>query len=74
VREAPSELDRVEASVGELERHVAALEEELAADWNNMDVLVAHRAARDELKSQLARWEELFEAAQEQEADSSQRP
>jgi hypothetical protein len=29
-----------------------------------MDVLTSHRAARDELKQLLERWEELFEAAQ----------
>jgi len=29
-----------------------------------MDTLTAHRAARDELTALLARWEELFEAAQ----------
>ena len=31
-----------------------------------MDVLSAHRAARDELKTLLERWEELFESAQSQ--------
>jgi len=34
-------------------------------------VLASHRAARDELQAQLARWEELFEAAQEAGADSA---
>ena len=47
---------------------MAALEAQLAADWTDMDLLAAHRAARDELQAQLARWEELFEAAQ---ADAS---
>ena len=60
----PSELDRVEAQIGELERQVAAMEERLAVDWADMDLLTAHRAARDELQRQLARWEELFAAAQ----------
>ena len=64
-RREPSELERVEAQVAELERRVATLEEQLADDWSNMDVLAAHRAARDELQAQLARWEELFEAAQD---------
>ena len=63
-RAQPSELDRVEAQIGELERQVAAMEEQLAADWADMDLLTAHRAARDELQRQLARWEELFTAAQ----------
>jgi hypothetical protein len=43
---------------------VASLEEKLAADWANMDLLHAHRAARDELQAQLARWEELFDESQ----------
>ena len=63
-RPRPSELDRVEAQIGELERQVAAMEERLAVDWADMDLLTAHRAARDELQRQLARWEELFAAAQ----------
>jgi hypothetical protein len=29
-----------------------------------MDVLTAHRAARDELQELLARWEALFDGAQ----------
>ena len=40
------------------------MEERLAVDWADMDLLTAHRAARDELQRQLARWEELFAAAQ----------
>ncbi len=60
-RPRPSELDRAEARVGELERRVASLEAKLAQDWTDMDVLTAHRTARDELKQELARWEELFE-------------
>jgi len=63
-RRTPSELDQVEAHIGALERRVAELEAKLAEDWTNMDVLTAHRAARDELRSLLVRWEELFEAAQ----------
>ena len=35
----------------------------LADDWTNMDVLSAHRAARDELVALIARWEVLFEEA-----------
>jgi len=64
-RRGPSELDRVETRIGELERHIASLESALAADWTDMDTLVSHRAARDELQSQLARWEELFAAEQD---------
>jgi ATP-binding cassette subfamily F protein 3 len=61
---ATTELERVERRIGELEHHVASLEEKLAADWANMDLLHAHRAARDELQAQLARWEELFDESQ----------
>ena len=60
----PVELDQVEARIATLERQVADLEAEARRDWTNMDVLTAHRAARDELPAPLARWEELFEAAQ----------
>ncbi len=63
-RKRPTELEQVEAQIGELEQQVATLEERLATDWADMDVLTAHRAARDELQLRLARWEELFEAAQ----------
>ncbi len=60
----PSELERVEASIATTEARVADLERELAEDWGNVDTLAAHRAAREELQALLARWEQLFEAAQ----------
>jgi ATP-binding cassette subfamily F protein 3 len=60
----PTELDRIEASIAAAEARVAELERQLAEDWGNVDTLAAHRAARDELQSLLARWEQLFEAAQ----------
>jgi ATP-binding cassette subfamily F protein 3 len=63
-RQPPSELATVEERIETLERHVAELEAKLAENWTNMDTLTAHRAARDELQSLLARWEQLFEAAQ----------
>jgi ATP-binding cassette, subfamily F, member 3 len=59
-----SELERVEVRIAALEQRVAELEVKLARDWTDMDVLAAHRAARDELQALLARWEELFEAVQ----------
>ncbi len=40
---------------------IAELERQLADDWSNVDVVAAHRRARDELQSLLARWEQLFE-------------
>ena len=60
----PSELERVEASIEAAEARVVELERRLADDWTNMDTLTAHRAARDELRALLDRWEELFEGAQ----------
>jgi ATP-binding cassette subfamily F protein 3 len=68
-RPGPTELERVEAQVAKLERHVAELEGRLAEDWTNMDTLAAHTAAREELQAQLGRWEELFEASQVEAAD-----
>ncbi len=63
-RRKPSELELLEAEIAETETRVEALERKLAENWTDMDVLTAHRAARDELKGQLVRWEELFESAQ----------
>ena len=59
-----SELQRVETAIDEREAQLAELERKLAQDWADVDTLAAHKAARDELASLLARWEELFEAAQ----------
>jgi ATP-binding cassette subfamily F protein 3 len=61
----PTDLELVEAKIAEVEARVAELEAKLAGDWTNMDVLTAHRAARDQLKELLERWEELFESAQQ---------
>jgi ATP-binding cassette subfamily F protein 3 len=60
----PSELERVEADIARQEETVADLERRLADDWGNVDLLAAHRGARDELQSLLDRWETLFEQAQ----------
>jgi ATP-binding cassette subfamily F protein 3 len=62
-KRAPSELERLEAEIEATESRVAELERTLSDDWTNMDVLTAHRAARDELTALLARWEVLFEDA-----------
>jgi ATP-binding cassette subfamily F protein 3 len=59
-----SELELVEAQIAAVEARVSELEGKLADDWTNMDVLVAHRASRDELKELLGRWEALFEGTQ----------
>ena len=62
-RKAPSELERLESRIAETEARVAELESTLASDWTNMDVLAAHRAARDELAQLIAHWEVVFEEA-----------
>jgi ATP-binding cassette subfamily F protein 3 len=61
-RAATSELDLLEARIADAEARVDDLEGRLANDWSNIDLLAAHRAARDELRGLLGRWEELFEA------------
>jgi len=63
-RKTPSELELVEAQIAAIETRISELEGTLAEDWANMDVLSAHRASRDELKTLLTRWEVLFEARQ----------
>jgi ATP-binding cassette, subfamily F, member 3 len=57
----PSELARIEAEIADRERTVAELEDRLANDWNDVELLAAHRSARDDLHSLLERWERLFE-------------
>jgi ATP-binding cassette subfamily F protein 3 len=57
----PSPLEVVEADIQRQEEAVAELERKLAGDWGNVELLAAHRAARDELQALLARWETLFE-------------
>ncbi len=63
-RASPTEIELVEASIAAVEYRISELEGKLAGDWNDMDVLTAHRAARDELQGLLARWEALFEDSQ----------
>jgi ATP-binding cassette, subfamily F, member 3 len=60
----PSQLERVETEIAAKEEAVADLERQLANDWGNVELLTAHRAARDELQGLLQRWETLFEQAQ----------
>jgi ATP-binding cassette subfamily F protein 3 len=62
-RKRPSELERLEADIAGREAEIADLERQLSEDWSNVDVVAAHRRARDELQTLLARWEELFETA-----------
>jgi ATP-binding cassette, subfamily F, member 3 len=64
VRRPPTELELLEGEIATVEARIADLERSLADDWTNMDVLGAHRAARDELVGLLERWEALFDEAQ----------
>ena len=48
-----------------------ALFDVIAEDWTNVDLLSAHRAARDDLAALLARWERLFEEAGARPVDRS---
>jgi len=59
----PSAIELVEKEVEQAEARVAELEQQLAQDWTDMNLLAAHRAARDELDALLRRWESLFEAS-----------
>ncbi len=58
----PSELELVEVSIAQVESRIGELEGLLVEDWSNMELLTAHRSARDELQTLLTRWEELFES------------
>ena len=44
----------------EIRARVAELERQLAEDWTNVDLVAAHRAAREDLAGLLTRWESLF--------------
>ncbi len=63
-RPQPTPLELVEREIERGEERVAELERRLAADWGSIDLLAAHRAAREDLEALLARWESLFEEAQ----------
>jgi ATP-binding cassette subfamily F protein 3 len=62
-QKGPAEIEQVERRITTLEEHVAQLEQRLAKDWTNTEMLAEYRAARDELQELLARWETLFESA-----------
>jgi ATP-binding cassette subfamily F protein 3 len=57
-------LELLEREVARTEERVRELERKLAEDWTNVDLVAAHRGARDDLAALLARWERLFEEAQ----------
>ena len=59
----PSALDAVEAEVEQAEARLAEVEQKLAADWSDVELVAAHKRARDELDTLLRRWESLFQAS-----------
>jgi len=59
----PSALDVVEAEVEKAEARLAEVEQKLAADWSDVELVAAHKRARDELDTLLRRWESLFQAS-----------
>ena len=61
VKAQPTPLELVEAEVARAEARVAELEGKLAVDWSDVDLLAAHRVAREDLEALLKRWEALFE-------------
>ncbi len=63
-RPKPTALELVELEVERAEERVAALEQELAANWGDVALLAAHRDAREDLAALLVRWESVFEEAQ----------
>jgi ATP-binding cassette subfamily F protein 3 len=61
---SPTAIELVEREIARTEERIAELERQLADDWTNVDLVNAHRAARDDLAALLSRWEGLFEEAQ----------
>jgi ATP-binding cassette subfamily F protein 3 len=60
-KKGPDPLAEVEARIAAQEALVARLEAKLAEDWSDVDTIAAHRRARDELQTLLARWEALVD-------------
>jgi ATP-binding cassette subfamily F protein 3 len=58
---APTPLELVEREIERSEQRVSELEQRLAEDWTNVDLVAAHRAARDDLEALLERWEALID-------------
>src|SRR6266498_1790276 len=63
-RSGPTQLEQLESEIAAREAAVAELERRLSEDWSDVNVLDAHRRARDELQELLSRWERPFEEAQ----------
>jgi ATP-binding cassette subfamily F protein 3 len=60
----PTPIELVEREIARTEERIADLERKLSDDWTNVDLVNAHRGARDDLAALLERWERLFEEAQ----------
>ena len=60
----PTPIELVEREIARTEERITELERQLADDWTNVDLVNAHRSARDDLTALLGRWEGLFEEAQ----------
>src|SRR5262249_54383250 len=60
----PTPIELVEREIARTEGRIAELERQLSDDWTNVDLVNAHRAARDDLAALLERWEGLFDEAQ----------
>jgi ATP-binding cassette, subfamily F, member 3 len=54
-------LELLEREIEEQEALIARIEGKLAEDWGDADTVAAHRAAREELQSLLARWERMLD-------------
>ena len=59
----PSALEQVEAEVEKAEARLAEVEQKLAADWSDVELVAAHKRARDQLDALLRRWESLFQGS-----------
>ncbi|MDX6515354.1 MAG: ATP-binding cassette, subfamily er 3, partial [Gaiellaceae bacterium] len=60
-RPRPTDLERLEGDIQAREQRLKQLEETLATDWTNADLVAEHRRAREELDALIARWESLAE-------------
>jgi ATP-binding cassette subfamily F protein 3 len=56
----PSPLELVEAEVERAEARLAEVEQRLAQDWSDTELVAAHQRARSDLETLLERWEALF--------------
>src|SRR5262249_5048398 len=62
-RPEPTALELVEAEVERAEARLAEVEQKLASDWSDVELVNAHKRARDELEALRRRGESMFEAS-----------